>query len=418
MTTPNNQQRTSDDILGMSDEELMKAGPPPVIVPDNDTSGSENQNTDNSGDQDQGNEDDPDGNDDGDDDNAGDDAGKGNESGKKPDDDGSKEEDDGDDSKKEDKPQDPPKKDASTETNTDPAKKTQADPAKTEAKPDQAPALSAEAQLAKILAPFKANGRDIKVENVDEAITLMQMGANYNKKMAALKPSLKIMKFLENNQLLDEEKLSFLVDIHKKDPAAINKLIKDSGIDVMDLDASKADGYKRTTASVDDREIELDAVLKDLEDSPTHTKTLNIVAKEWDSESKSQIAARPQLIKLIDNHVQTGIYELINTETIRQRALGKLDGVSDIEAYRRIGDAMAAAGRFNHLEVESQGQPEPKVPVVVPAKPKKQDDEALNNKRRALSPSKAAVSAKVPDDFNPLGLSDAEFMKRANAKYQ
>lgn len=413
MTT---QQRTSDDILGMSDEELLKAGPPPAAPVESQPTGSENQEQSNEGNenQDAGDEDD---------DNAGDDAGKENKeedkSGKDADDDGSKEEDAGDDSKKEDKSQDPPKKDASTETSTDPAKKKEADPPKTEAKPDQSQALTADQQLAKILAPFKANGRDMKVENVDEAIALMQMGANYNKKMAGLKPSLKILKFLENNQLLDEEKLSFLVDVHKKDPAAINKLIKDSGIDVMELDASKADSYKRTTASVDDREIELDTVLKDLEDSPTYAKTLNVVTKEWDSNSKEQIASRPQLLKIIDNHVQTGIYDLVSTELQRQRALGKLDGVSDIEAYRRIGDAMHAEGRFNHLETQSsQEKPQPKAPVVVPAKPKKQDDEALNNKRRALSPSKAAVPAKVPDDFNPLGLSDAEFMKRANAKYQ
>ena len=40
--------------------------------------------------------------------------------------------------------------------------------------------------LAKLFAPFKANGKDIKVDSVEEAIALMQMGANYSKKMAGL----------------------------------------------------------------------------------------------------------------------------------------------------------------------------------------------------------------------------------------
>src|SRR5690606_34973436 len=106
-----------------------------------------------------------------------------------------------------------------------------------------------EAEYKRLLTPFKANGREIQVKSVDDAIQLMQMGANYNKKMAALKPNLKLMKMLQNNNLLSEEKLSFFIDLEKKDPAAINKLVKDAGINPMDLDAEKATGYKQSTHS-------------------------------------------------------------------------------------------------------------------------------------------------------------------------
>ena len=85
------------------------------------------------------------------------------------------------------------------------------------------------AEYDRLVAPFKANGREITVKSVDDAIALMQMGANYNKKMSALKPNLKLMKLLENNGLLDETKIGFLIDLEKKNPDAINKLIKDSG---------------------------------------------------------------------------------------------------------------------------------------------------------------------------------------------
>lgn len=73
-----------------------------------------------------------------------------------------------------------------------------------------------EQEYKRILAPFKANGKEVEVKSVDDAITLMQMGANYQKKMAALKPNLKILKILENNGLLDEGKLSFLIDLDKR----------------------------------------------------------------------------------------------------------------------------------------------------------------------------------------------------------
>ena len=38
----------------------------------------------------------------------------------------------------------------------------------------------------KVFAPFRANGKEIQVKSVDDVISLMQMGANYNKKMASI----------------------------------------------------------------------------------------------------------------------------------------------------------------------------------------------------------------------------------------
>ena len=51
--------------------------------------------------------------------------------------------------------------------------------------------------------PIKANGKEIKVNTPEEAIQLMQMGANYNKKMAAINEKLPLLKALENHNLLD-----------------------------------------------------------------------------------------------------------------------------------------------------------------------------------------------------------------------
>jgi hypothetical protein len=223
--------------------------------------------------------------------------------------------------------------------------------------PSEPAAPDYEAEYKKILAPFKANGKDIQVESVDDAIALMQMGANYAKKMAALKPNLKLLKMLENNKLLSEEKLSFLIDLDKKDPGAINKLVKDSGIDPMDLSAEKAGTYKQTAYAVDDQELELDAVLGEIQDSPTYTKTLDVVGNKWDTASKQVIAKTPQLLKIIDDHVSSGIYDVINKEIERETMLGRLKGMSNIEAYKAVGDAIQARGGFNHLFKQQAATP-------------------------------------------------------------
>lgn len=266
-----------------------------------------------------------------------------------------------------------------------------------------------EAAYKKLFAPFRANGREIQVQSVDDALALMQMGANYNKKMAGLKPNLKLMKMLENNNLLSEEKISYLIDLQNKNPEAINRLVKESGINPMDLDAEKAGEYKPKIHAVDDREIELDTVLDEIQDTPTYNRTLAIVSKEWDGASKQVVANHPQLLKLINEHVERGIYDLISKEVEQGRMLGRLNGLSDIEAYRQVGDAIQARGGFNHLS-SSQGKSNDAGKVVTP-KPKKADDSKLNEKRRAASPSVPATAGSANKDYNPLSLSDEEFNK-------
>lgn len=270
------------------------------------------------------------------------------------------------------------------------------------------------AQYEKLFTPFKANGKEIAVTNVEDAISLMQMGANYNKKMAALKPNLKLMKLLENNGLLNEERIGFLIDLEKKNPDAISKLVKDSGLDPMDLDADKASGYKPNTYTVDDKEMELDAVLDELQGTPAYNRTLDIVSTKWDGPSKQVIAGQPQLLKVINSHVQSGIYDTIIKEVDRERMFGRLTGLSDIEAYRQVGDAIQARGGFTSA---AQTEQTTQKAVVVPPKPSKVDEDKLRDKKRAASSTKPAGSTSVAKEYNPLSMSDEEFSKQYNSKF-
>ena len=276
------------------------------------------------------------------------------------------------------------------------------------------------AEYEKLLKPFKANGRDIQVGSVDDAVALMQMGANYNKKMAALKPNMKLMKMLENHDLLSEDKLNYLIDLSRKDAGAINKLIKESGIDPLTLDTEKADGYTPKSYKVDEREIELDMVLEQIQHSQAYPKTLEVVSKQWDPASRQVVANSPQLLKIINDHVDRGIYDVISAEVERERIFGRLNGMSDIEAYRQVGDSIQARGGFDHLSQKrtDQGQQAPTRPVVVQPKPKMAENDKLREMRKAASTSQpAASSGKSVSDFNPLALSDEEFSKLVQPKF-
>lgn len=329
---------------------------------------------------------------------------------------------DGEDQEEEEESEDDPSK-----TKVDPAAKKDSkaeekDPANKDAAPDEKakePAtVDAATQLAELFKPFKANGRDIQVNDVEEARRLMQMGANYNKKMAGLKPSLAVLKMLENNGLMDTNKLSFLIDLDKKNPEAISKLIAESGLDPLDLSTDKAGAYKTTDHRVNDAEVELDSVLEDLNGSAHYTQLLDLVGKEWDVKSRGIVAANPNVLRIINDQMQSGIYDLVATEMARQRALGTLSGLSDLEAYRQVGDAMHSEGKFAHIGTKAgqpgtQGQQAPAAKIIVDPNPKKADDDKREQARRAAAPNKGTAPAvkKVDPNFNPLALSDEDFAK-------
>lgn len=280
------------------------------------------------------------------------------------------------------------------------------------AAPKQVDAVEAIAQLDALYAPFKANGREIKVASVEEARQLMQMGANYNKKMQAMKPHLSTLRMLENAKV-GEAELSYLIDLHKRDPAAINKLVKESGIDPLDLSAEKAAEYTPGNHKPSDAEVELEEVLTELEGSEGLPKTIEIVTTQWDAKSKGVVAQNPGLLRLINSHVEQGIYELVATEVERRKTFGQLTGLSDFDAYRQVGDEMNASNKFAHLTGSSlKGQQaKPAAPVIEAPNPKKADDDKRKEQKRGAAPAKAVTPATKNPDFNPLSMPDEEFAK-------
>jgi hypothetical protein len=267
------------------------------------------------------------------------------------------------------------------------------------------------AEYEKLLTPFRANGKNMQVNSVDDAITLMKMGANYNKKMAALKPNLRLMKMLQNNELLDEEKLSYLIDLDKKNPDAVQKFVKESGIDPLDIDDKKDTEYTPSTYTVNDTEVELDGVLDEIRDTDSFTRTIDIIGNKWDASSKKVLIETPAIIRVINEQVSNGIFDKITGVIESERMLGRLQGLSDLEAYKQVGQAIQAKRGFDTPVNETSDTTED----ATTTSNKTQDDPKLKSRKRAASSTRSAPgSTKKDNDYNPLALSDAEFEKVAS----
>ena len=254
---------------------------------------------------------------------------------------------------------------------------------------------------------FKANGVDMQVKNPDDIIRLMQMGANYQKKMGQLKPNLKLIKMLENNELLDEARLNNLIDLSKKNPQAITKLIKESSLDPLEIDKDAPSDYQPNNYSITDKEYELDRVLDEIKTTDTFDKTINVLTKDWDAESKTTVSDNPEIISVINTHMSNGVFDQVNAVMQREKTLGKLDGIPDVEAYRQIIEYMHKSGhivdsRDNNLKPASK----------VSSKTDEKAEADRDKKRKAAAPVKQATTQKSKPDDDFLGLSDEDFMKK------
>lgn len=231
-----------------------------------------------------------------------------------------------------------------------------------------------------IMAPFKANGKTIELKSPDEALRLMQMGANYTRKMQDIAPYRKMLMMLENNGLLDETKLSYLIDLDKKNPEAVKKLVKDTGIDPLDLNPEEEPAYTvGNHHAVTDQEAEFRSVVDDLVSTPTGYETVKVIS-EWD-----------------------GIYDLIATEVERQKALGTIPvSTPFLDAYTQVGDMMRQAGAFN--------KPQPAAPIATKVGTPK-NTVSNSDKAKAAALSKSTTKEAKPL-VNPLALPDDDFLKQ------
>lgn len=285
----------------------------------------------------------------------------------------------------------------------------------------ETPAVDYEAEYKKIMAPFKANGVDLQIRNSEDVIRLMQMGAGFHNKMAALKPVRKIVKLLEKHNLIDPAKLNYLIDLADKKPAAISQLLRDAQIDPLDIDLKDETGYTPTQRTVSDIELELDTVLEEIQHTPTYSKTLTTLTRDWDESSQNTIAATPHIIKVINGHMQDGTFDKVMGAVNYERSLGRLQGMSDFDAYKSVGDMLYQQGQLtlNGQPKATSQQSIPNQPATV-NKPSPIQEKTRQKAKQAAKPTKtsgslgqqsmslATLSEMSDEDFEKINLKDLQ----------
>lgn len=314
--------------------------------------------------------------------------------------------------KSKDKPSDKKEDDPSVSGSPDKGKEKETDIVPAE--------IDYKAEYERLLSPIKANGKEIKLDSIDEVITMVQLGANYTKKMQAIRPGLKLIKMLENNNLLDEGKLSHLIDISKGDKNAISKFLKDASIDPMDIDPDTGVGYRPGNHKISDADMNWETALSDAQITEAGQQVIVDIHKDYDDQSKAALYKEPDHLRILISHKELGIYDQIVREVEKHRSLGTpgIAGEPYLKAYNLIGNDLKEKGLLQ-FKVGKQNapakEPEKEAPVIL-GKPAPRKKPANGDRAKAASPV-TQRKGKAPVSYADLSkMSDDEFLKYAEDK--
>lgn len=273
-------------------------------------------------------------------------------------------------------------------------------------------AIDYKAEYEKLMAPFKAAKRMVALGNSEDARRLLQMGADYSNKMANLKPHLRVLRTLEKAELLDPSRINFLIDLDKKNPEAIKQLLKEAGIDPLTVDLGSGGTYSAPNRMIGDAELAVRDVLDNIQFSPKFAETVDVITKGLDLKSRQQLQESPEVIATLHEHIEAGLYHQVQDRVANERMLGRLKGLSDLEAYYQVGDAMHKAGQFTTTTAPATtGDTTKGTAQGSGSGTSATADATLRDQRRAASPTKgkAAVGGMVIPDFSKM--TDAEIEK-------
>ena len=272
-----------------------------------------------------------------------------------------------------------------------------------EAEDESADDVNYETSFNELMKPIKVSGEEVTVKSIDDARNLISMGIDYSRKMRDIKPLRAIGATLTEAGIMkdgqvDEEVLMRLVDINRGDKDALAQLMAEKEIDPLDM-ATEDIKYTPTATMATQSSVEIADVEKELSSRGNVDRVVNELDK-MDNKSKQFFNETPANLLMLDDDINSGAYEKIMSTVRYEKTLGRLQGMSDMEAYIQLAQAEG-----------NEGVKTLQTPQAPAAKPK-----PSVKKRKAAAISKRAPAKKtVQKTYDYEGMSDEDFEKLAPA---
>lgn len=235
----------------------------------------------------------------------------------------------------------------------------EADSEETEGTPDEEPGVTEEQteENDEEVAPdvtetpvhkFKANGKEYTF-TTEEMMTqfpkIFGQAMDYTKKTQALKPWRKTIDAIESANL-NHDQINLMIDVFKGDKNAIAEVLRRTGVDALDLDTEN-NVYTPKDYGRDDTALAIKDIVDEISSDKEFSITQQILNKEWDDRSFSELTRDPELIKLLHIDVKSGTYNKVQPIAEKLKVFDR-GRQSDLEYYKQ------AAGEYFREVNETQ----------------------------------------------------------------
>ena len=200
------------------------------------------------------------------------------------------------------------------------------------------------------------DNKEITPKTAEDVISLMQMGANYTKKMQLMAPMRKAAESLEKAKIKEDD-LNFLIDVHNGDIEAIKKLLQKHKVDPFDLDLESTN-YVPKNNIASDSDVEFSDVLNEVQSSLPRIQT--ILTEIWDTKSKQAVFKDPNLMRALHEEIENGRFDEVQNRLEQERMFGRYKGVPDINAYIDIVNKMVSEAKNTPAVKKQESTPNPK----------------------------------------------------------
>jgi len=288
-----------------------------------------------------------------------------------------------------------------------------------------------------VTSEFTANGKKMKgFTDPKKIIQSQQMAAGFSEKMSAFKPYRPFMNAIkESGMLEDKTKFDMAIDIMNGDKEAIKLLIKDKGIDILDMDMDNI-AYEGKQYTKSDVSLVLDDVIESARESGVESDIKDVLGGQWsDDGSLVEILEKPEDAQALVNHMVkdadgNSVYSDVQariSEKLRTDYNGSFTSKNSLARYKEAAKELeneynesvkqtkleslkqAQAEQAKRVEAEKAKIEEQRKQREYEAKVKTEAKKVEEARKAAsgFSKPKPAVAAKVKK-FDPLKLSDSE----------
>ena len=187
---------------------------------------------------------------------------------------------------------------------------------------------------------FKANGKEYTFtpeEMMAQFPKVFGQAMDYTKKTQALKPWRKTIDAIESANL-SHDQINLMIDVFKGDKNAIAEVMRRTGVDALDLDTEN-NVYTPKDYGRDETALAIKDIVDEISSDKEFSITQQILNKEWDDRSFSELTRDPELIKLLHIDVKSGTYDKVQPIAEKLKVFDR-GRQSDLEYYKQ------AAGEY------------------------------------------------------------------------